>query len=80
MVCNGSRLINRALVNDLTGVDFVDISLVATMEGGSDEEVAGEEDSQGDEYPLGADERNAIDLILALVARSSQQLLGLHRP
>jgi len=78
VISNCIDLIDSALIDNVAGIDFLDIILRSTMKGRSNEQIARKEYSQRYKEPLGADKDNTINLILALTARCSQQFLCLH--
>ena len=78
MSSNSMRIINEAFFYPRTSIDFIHFHLISTSEGRRHEQIAREENSQGNYHPLQAHEHNRINLKFVSVANLMQILSCLH--
>ena len=78
MAGDGVDLLDGAGVDDIAGVKLSDVGDTPAVEGGGDEEIAGQEDSQGHEQPLGAYEYDGVYLEYIFVSGPFEQFLCFH--
>ena len=71
-------VIDEAFLYSWTGIDFIHFQIISAGEGRCDEQVAGEEDSEGNHHPLQAHKHNRVDLKFVPVADPMQILSCLH--
>ena len=78
MICDGVPLFYFTSLNDIAGIKFPHILFSSACEGGSDEEVAREEDCERYEEPFSTDEYDGEYLKAMGVSYSFEEFLCLH--